>query len=257
MGRSDKRKNQRISIIQEFYNKSKLGKKFIFISIYAVIIIILFSALRFFAIPMITDTLVKSSPFYKQSLEIKKNNNINDAFSGISGTDIDRLPQVGIIKWFNNKEAKNIQVYVPKIINYSPLFDDEKNTKELKRAIKNSVIPPNVSKSTNDFEVYYNNSKVIDVEDGKVVFAFDEISENDMNQIKQLIKEMLFKKKNLILNDWVREDEIEKFTFKNNKVDAEFYVGKLIFKKKYNIHVDLSKKDNQWVINNSKVKEIK
>ena len=88
-------------------------------------IIALFFTVIYIGIPSLGSLFSSLSPWNQQRQEISAKNNVRDAYSSIIGSNVGVISQNGFISWFSSQEAKEIDISIPKLINYSPLFDDD------------------------------------------------------------------------------------------------------------------------------------
>ena len=94
-----------------------------FISLFIFVIVLVFAVI-YIGIPSLGSLFNSLSPWNQQKQEISAKNNVRDAYSSIIGSNVGVISQNGFISWFSSKEAKEIDISIPKLINYSPLFDD-------------------------------------------------------------------------------------------------------------------------------------
>ncbi|SKA03784.1 hypothetical protein SAMN02745116_02211 [Pilibacter termitis] len=208
-------------------------------------------------IPAFKSLFQATSPWAEQRQEIAKKNNVRDAYSAIAGSDVGVISQNGILKWFNSKEAKEIDISLPKLINYSPLFDDDSDRSGIKQVFEDSI-NEEMNKSTDVYKIYYDGSLLATYANG-----VKKNSSNDLNlttDVKAEIKDDLVKKigmkKKLTFKNWSKRggQELVEFNLDEKKkevniigeIDVE---GKVFFlSDRYNLSVTYKNTGGKWEI---------
>lgn len=143
-----------------------------FLSLFFFIIVLFFSVI-YIGIPSLGSIFNSLSPWNQQKQEISAKNNVRDAYSSIIGSNVGLISQNGFISWFSSQEAKEIDISIPKLINYSPLFDDDSNRSQLKTAFENSINNDIISQSTTNYKIFYDGSTLGEWENGKKSVALE------------------------------------------------------------------------------------
>lgn len=199
------------------------------------------------------------SPFSQQRQEIAAKNNVRDAYSSVIGSDVDVISMNGFVKWFNNKEAKEIDISIPKLINYSPLFNDDTHRNDLKDAFSLSIDSAAIRQSTFKYNIYYDGATIND--NGRnyrdVTLDAEKIITDDLILRVKNQEKLNFKK-------WDKEGKRENVDFKSKgddgvTVDGRFSVGVLLFKKTYHLKAEYKYLGGHYelVKNSLKVEKIK
>lgn len=209
--------------------------------------------ITFIGMPLLSFTIQKMSPWANQKAAISKQNNVRDAYSAIIGSRVGVTPKNGIAQWFSSKEASEIDIAIPKIINYSPLFDDTSHTDILKLGFLNSINEDVSKESTDIVMITYNGATIGKIVDGKLEKDFTEMNSIDIQKIDQAITKVLINEKNIKFKDWQKIDtknNVEyKFNDKKNKIKITGRFesdGKLFFTPAYKIIIELKLVDNNW-----------
>ena len=142
-----------------------------FISLFIFVIVLVF-AVVYIGIPSLGSLFNSLSPWSQQKQEISAKNNVRDAYSSIIGSNVGVISQNGFISWFSSKEAKEIDISIPKLINYSPLFDDDSNRSKLKTAFENSINNDIISQSAGTYKIIYDGDLVGGWKNGKKISVF-------------------------------------------------------------------------------------
>ena len=200
-----------------------------------------------------------TSPFAQERKDIAQKNNIRDAYSSIIGSDVGVISQNGIIKWFNSKEAKEIDISIPKLINYSPLFDDDTYRNELKDAFSESLNLDALKQSTKNYKVFYDGATIRNNDNN----WYDVTETNKKAIVKDLERQVLNLKK-IEFKKWSqvgKSDNVD-FTTKGKdtvKVDGYFKMGYLMLAKNYHLTAEYKYQGNdyQLVVNTLKVEKVK
>ncbi|MCR8967545.1 hypothetical protein [Streptococcus zalophi] len=226
-------------------------------------IIALFLSVNFIAIPTISGLFEITSPWSQQRKEISEMNSVRDIYSTIIGSESTIIHNNGLVQWFSSKEAKEIIISIPKLINYSPIFNDDTYRNDLKDTFINSINKDTMRKSTDNYLILYDGATITEFKKGKES-TYKDLSENDRESIeKDLIKYLHNRQKPLNFDSWekipkTKEDNVD-FTYDYNsnivKVTGKFIVkDKIIFTKKYSITVKYEKNDGKWQLNKESVR---
>lgn len=241
--RNSAKKGMRKWIKFPFLNYIKFGVAFIVACVFII----------FIGKPLLSFTIQKMSPWADQKAAISKQNNVRDAYSAIIGSRVGVIPKNGITQWFSSKEASEIDIAIPKIINYSPLFDDTSHTDILKLGFLNSINEDVSKKSTDVVMITYNGATIGEIIDGKLEKDFTDMNNIDAQKIDQAITKVLINEKNIKFKEW------QKIGTKNNveykiddtknkiKITGRFESdGTLFLTPAYKISIELKLVDNNW-----------
>lgn len=240
-----------------------------FISLFIFVIVLVFAVI-YIGIPSLGSLFNSLSPWNQQKQEISAKNNVRDAYSSIIGSNVGVISQNGFISWFSSKEAKEIDISIPKLINYSPLFDDESNRSQLKIAFESSINNDIMSQSTSNYKILYDGSTLSEWENGKIISSSKDLSKLQKKEILADLQKKIWNKSNIKFNEWEKfrdQDNVE-FDFKpsSNRVkiigkfldEGGWFFG--IGKKKYKLYVEYDLKDDDTPVlvdKSLKVEEVK
>ena len=195
---------------------------------------------------------------------------MRDAYSSIIGSNVGVISQNGFISWFSSKEAKEIDISIPKLINYSPLFDDESNRSQLKIAFESSINNDIMSQSTSNYKILYDGSTLSEWENGKKISSSKDLSKLQKKEILADLQKKIWNKLNVKFNEWekIRDQDNVEFDFKpsSNRVkiigkfldEGGWFFG--VGKKKYKLYVEYDLKDDDTPVlvdKSLKVEEVK
>ena len=240
-----------------------------FISLFIFVIVLVFAVI-YIGIPSLGSLFNSLSPWNQQKQEISAKNNVRDAYSSIIGSNVGVISQNGFISWFSSKEAKEIDISIPKLINYSPLFDDESNRSQLKIAFESSINNDIMSQSTSNYKILSDGSTLSEWENGKIISSSKDLSKLQKKEILADLQKKIWNKSNIKFNEWEKfrdQDNVE-FDFKpsSNRVkiigkfldEGGWFFG--IGKKKYKLYVEYDLKDDDTPVlvdKSLKVEEVK
>ena len=223
-----------------------------FISLFIFVIVLVF-AVVYIGIPSLGSLFNSLSPWSEQKQEISAKNNERDAYSSIIGSNVGVISQNGFISWFSSKEAKEIDISIPKLINYSPLFDDDSNRSKLKTAFENSINNDIISQSAGTYKIIYDGDLVGGWKNGKKISSYRDLSEVQKKDIQLDLQKKIWNKSNVKFKEWEKignQDNVV-FDFKpsSNRVKI---IGKFLdegtwlgfAKKRYKLYVEYDLKDN-------------
>lgn len=227
--------------------------------LYVIINLIILVLVSVFVLgPIFSWFFQRLSPWYEQKKAISEYIDVRDAYSAINGSDIGITPQNGLMQWFSTRE-KEITIYIPKLINYSPIFDDESQRNELKNAFTESLNLEMAQKASETVTILYDGDNVVRYSDGDKETYLD-LDQSSKNEITNMIKEKLYTENNLKFKKWLSTNKFTFDPYKKNMVviDTVFSVKKnLIFSEDYRLKAKLIKKDLKWTVykNNWKVEK--
>ncbi|MEG0284198.1 MAG: hypothetical protein RR601_05295 [Erysipelotrichales bacterium] len=140
----------------------------------------------------VSSLLYDLNPFSIKQKAVESANNTADAFSTVKGVQVNKIPMNGVESIFNftSKSQDNIQINVPKLLNYSPIFDDDKNRDVLKDAWVQSINQEKLKEETNNYEILYNSNVILEYKDG-VTSSYDKINKSDLAKINKQTKGVL------------------------------------------------------------------
>ncbi|EHG14494.1 hypothetical protein DXB55_02375 [Streptococcus anginosus] len=224
-----------------------------FISLFIFVIVLVFAVI-YIGIPSLGSLFNSLSPWNQQKQEISAKNNVRDAYSSIIGSNVGIISQNAFISWFSSKEAKEIDISIPKLINYSPLFDDDSNRSQLKTAFENSINNDTISQSTSTYRIFYDGSTLSEWKNGKKISSYRDLSKVQKKKILADLQKKIWNKSNVKFNEWEKignQDNVD-FDFKpsSNRVKI---IGKFldkgswffgVRKKKYKLYVEYDLKDD-------------
>lgn len=200
-----------------------------------------------------------TSPFSQQRQDIAVKNNVRDAYSSIIGSDVSLISQNGIIKWFNNKEAKEIDISIPKLINYSSLFDDDTHRNDLKDAFSQSINKENINQSSFKYKIDYDGATI----NNNGQNYRDVTSENEKSMTEDL-KRRVKNQEHIEFKEWNKVGKNNNVDFKSKgedrvKVDGYFSTGFWPLKKTYHLTSEYKYSTGHYVLveNSLKVEKIK
>lgn len=136
------------------------------------------------AIPFFNQLIEKASPWYEQRVAISEKNNTNDIYSAISGSEVDKIPYTNIEQWFSSQEAETIEVTIPKLINTSPLFQDDLYRDILKDTFIASINTKNLKESTKYYKISYDGAEIATFTNGTKTSTY---YEEDLDQLIALL----------------------------------------------------------------------
>lgn len=204
------------------------------------------------------------SPWSQQQQDITNKNNVRDAYSAIIGSEVGVVRQNGIIQFFSSKEAKEIDIFIPKLINYCPLFDDDSRREELKNAFENSINKDMISQSTKYCQILYDGSTIAKWENGKKESNYKNLGKADKQEILNDLRKKLRMEKEIEFKSWQKKNKLESveydFVLNTNTVEIKGIFesdGALWFTPEYTISVQYKYSKNEWkmVKGSLKVKE--
>lgn len=240
-----------------------------FISLFIFVIVLIFAVI-YIGIPSLGSLFNSLSPWNHQKQEISAKNNVRDAYSSIIGSNVGVISQNSFISWFSSEEAKEIDISIPKLINYSPLFDDESNRSQLKIAFESSINNDIMSQSTSNYKILYDGSTLSEWENGKKISSSKDLTKLQKKEILADLQKKIWNKSNVKFNEWekIRDQDNVEFDFKpsSNRVKI---IGKFldedgwffgVGKKTYKLYVEYDLKDDDTPVlvdNSLKVEEVK
>lgn len=225
----------------------------------ALILLISIPFIYFIGIPGFSAIFQSLSPWNEQKKVLSEYTDVRDAYSAIIGSEVGVVPQNGIIKWFSVKD-KEIIINIPKLINYSPLFDDESRRNELKNAFVMSLDEDQVKNVIDQIKIFYDGAHIVTITRGEITKKYQDLSEFNKKQLNEFIKNEL-NKYNIKFKKWETNN---KFTFDPVQkdvvvVDEVFLVRKhIFFSERYKLKAKLKMNDLNWIVykNNWKVEKI-
>lgn len=261
----------RKELLQATINFGRKSKKEIISTITGYIILIVAAVaviigLIAIGIPSFNWLFQQASPWSQQRKDIADKNNVRDAYSAIIGSDVGMVSQNGIVKWFSSKEAKEIDISIPKLINYSPLFDDDSRREELKAAFKDSINPDVMLQSTTYYKIFYDGSTIGTWKDGEEESTYKNLKESDKKLILKDLRLKLRTRENIEFKEWQKKNKLETvdydFVTSTNTVNITGVFesdGKLWTTPEYNLAVRYEYADSEWhlVKDTLKVEKIK
>jgi hypothetical protein len=240
-----------------------------FISLFIFVIVLIFAVI-YIGIPSLGSLFNSLSPWNQQKQEISAKNNVRDAYSSIIGSNVGVISQNGFISWFSSKEAKEIDISIPKLINYSPLFDDDSNRSQLKTAFESSFNKDTSFQSAGTYKIFYDGELVVGWKDGEKISSFKDLSKVQKKEILADLQKKIWNKSNVKFNEWEKigdQDNVD-FDFKpsSNRVkiigkfldEGGWFFG--VGKKKYKLYVEYDLKDDDTPVlvdKSLKVEEVK
>lgn len=223
-----------------------------FISLFIFVIVLIFAVI-YIGIPSLGSLFNSLSPWNQQKQEISAKNNVRDAYSSIIGSNVGIISQNAFISWFSSKEAKEVDISIPKLINYSPLFDDDSNRSQLKTAFENSINNDTISQSTSTYKIFYDGSTLSEWKNGKKISSYRDLSKVQKKDIQIDLQKKIWNKSNVKFKEWEKignQDNVV-FDFKpsSNRVKI---IGKFLdegtwlgfAKKRYKLYVEYDLKDD-------------
>ncbi len=240
-----------------------------FISLFIFVIVLVFAVI-YIGIPSLGSLFNSLSPWNQQKQEISAKNNVRDAYSSIIGSNVGIISQNAFISWFSSKEAKEVDISIPKLINYSPLFDDDSNRSQLKTAFENSINNDTISQSTSTYKIFYDGSTLSEWKNGKKISSYSDLSKVQKKEILADLQKKIWNTSNIKFNEWekFRDQDNVKFDFKpsSNRVkiigkfldEGGWFFG--VGKKKYKLYVEYDLKDDDTPVlvdKSLKVEEVK
>ena len=238
-----------------------------FISLFIFVIVLIFAVI-YIGIPSLGSLFNSLSPWNQQKQEISAKNNVRDAYSSIIGSNVGVISQNAFISWFSSKEAKEIDISIPKLINYSPLFDDDSNRSQLKTAFENSINNDTISQSTSTYKIFYDGSTLSEWKNGKKISSYRDLSKVQKKDIQIDLQKRILSQYNIKLDKWYKngDEESINWDFKEptNRVyiTGNFFSGGFVgfFSKEYKLYAEYDLKDNSEFIlveKTLKVEEVK
>lgn len=256
MGRSDKNQSNILGMFSG--NPKQIIKLSMNIVIVAAVSLVF---IRFIGIPAFSGIFQTLSPWNEQKKAISEYTDVRDTYSSIIGSEVGVIPQNGIVKWFSTRE-KEVIIYIPKIINYSPLFDDDSRRNELKGAFLESINEEMAKKSSETVRILYDGLEVATYKNGVKITDYLDLKSAEKKQIDSFVKEQVDKNDNIKFNKWTTTNN---YSFDNKDknvlvIKGKFNVKKfLVFKDVYLLDAKLVYKNHRWAIyqNNWKVTKVK
>lgn len=238
-----------------------------FISLFIFVIVLIFAVI-YIGIPSLGSLFNSLSPWNQQKQEISAKNNVRDAYSSIIGSNVGIISQNAFISWFSSKEAKEVDISIPKLINYSPLFDDDSNRSQLKTAFENSINNDTISQSTSTYKIFYDGSTLSEWKNGKKISSYRDLSKVQKKDIQIDLQKRILNQYNIKLDKWYKngDEESINWVFKEptNRVyiTGNFFSGGFVgfFSKEYKFYAEYDLKDNSEFIlveKTLKVEEVK
>lgn len=216
-------------------------------------------------IPGFSSLFQATSPWSQQQKDITNKNNVRDTYSAIIGSEVGLVSQNGIINWFSSKEAKEIDISIPKLINYSPLFEDESERNVLKESFEKSINEDVLSQSASIYQISYDGNLLGKWKNGKKISSYQDLKEIDKNNIEEDLAIRINNEENLQFSGWSKVNKIENvdWDFKNESnivhISGRFEAGKIPFiKKEYKVDVAYKITADKWTMekNSLKVEEV-
>lgn len=187
--------------------------KFIIIAaIYGITIVL---AVKYVA-PLASWGIENLSPLAQQRKQIEQKNNVRDAFSTISNTSVGVISNSSFTQFFTSKEAKEIDISIPKLINNSPIFDDDSHNTEIRDAFSNSINTTYLKQSTNKYTVSYNGSILVEG-DKSWTTTYNNITEPDTKKIIFDVKKQLKNQSKPTFVEWEKIDKENNYEIDKNK----------------------------------------
>lgn len=230
-------------------------------------IIALFFTVIYIGIPSLGSLFSSLSPWNQQRQEISAKNNVRDAYSSIIGSNVGVISQNGFISWFSSQEAKEIDISIPKLINYSPLFDDDSNRSQLKTAFENSINNDIITQSTINYKIFYDGSTLGEWENGKKISSFRDLSKAQKKEILEDLQKRIWNKSNVKFKNWEKVGNLDNvdFDFKPSSNSVKI-IGRFLddgtwgmFPKTYRLSAEYDFSNEKWKIvdKSLKVEQIK
>ncbi len=214
---------------------------------------LLLGALAYIGIPLISTIIQKTSPWAEQREAISNKNNIRDAYSAIIGSNVGVIPNNDFKKWFSSVEAKEIDISIPKIINYSPLFNDDSKTELLKKGFIDSINTDIIEQSVDSVKIIYDGSTIGEWKKGSLIKDYTEANDIDSKRIDQEITKVLKIEKNIKFKKWKKTNSQDEVTYTYNDEKTTVKIkgnietdGVLFFTTDYKIAMELKLTDNGW-----------
>lgn len=206
-------------------------------------------------IPAFGKLFQNFSPWSQQRQEIAIKNNVRDAYSAIIGSDVGMISQNGVVKWFSSKESKEIDIAIPKLINYSPLFDDDSKREELKDAFKDSINPEIMEQSTTYYRIFYDGSTLGSWKDGEELSTYKDLKISDKKAILKDLRLKLRTQKKIEFKEWQKKNKLETidYDFESStntvKITGIFESDGFFWTTpEYNLSVNYKYIDGEWKI---------
>lgn len=206
-------------------------------------------------VPWFGAKFQSASPWSAERQDIANKNNVRDAYSAIVGSDVGMISQNGIMKWFNSKEAKEIDISIPKLINYSPIFDDESNRNGLKDAFEDSINPDVMNQSAINYKIFYDGSTLGQWKNGEKVGSYKDLQPADKKSITNDLTIKVHNLKNIDFEDWEQVHKMPNVSFdfvnKSNvvKVTGVFFQKKHFWDTKYfKVNVQYKINRDKWTM---------
>lgn len=212
-------------------------------------------------IPLFGALFQRASPWSQQRQEIASKNNIRDAYSAIIGSDVGLVSQNGFIKWFSSKEAKQVDIFIPKLINYSGLFDDDSRREELKDTFEESINSDLMKESTVYYQIFYDGSTLGKWKNGEKVDSYKDLKNADKNAIMKDLRLKLRTDKEIEFMSWQKKNNLESVNFEfepnSNTVEIKGVFesdGMLWSSPEYKISAKYQYNTGSWQLENSSLK---
>lgn len=186
-----------------------------FITIAAIYGITIVLAVKYVA-PLASWGIENFSPLAQQRKQIEQKNNVRDAFSTISNTNVGVISNSSITQFFTNKEAKEIDISIPKLINNSPIFDDDSHNTEIRDAFAHSINWEYLGQSTKQFTVSYNGSLLAKKDKNGTTF-YTKLTEPNTKEILSDVKKQLKNHSEPDFVEWEKIDDENNYDIDKNK----------------------------------------
>ncbi|HIZ52641.1 MAG TPA: hypothetical protein IAA20_01685 [Candidatus Enterococcus avicola] len=265
--RSNHKKNEKKSKESTNVNKLVTGLSKMTIGkfkAYAIIVAsvpVIVAAVWFIGIPAFSSMFYRLSPWSQQTSEIAAKNNIRDAYSAIIGTDVGLVSQKGIVKWFSSKEAKEVDIFIPKLINYSGLFDDDSRREELKNTFEESINSDVMKESAVYYRIFYDGSTLGQWKNGEKVSSYKDLKTADKTAIMKDLRLKLRTEEAIEFKNWEKKNELESVSFEfepsSNSVNVQGIFesdGTLWLSPDYKLSAKYQYDDGSWKLANSSLK---
>lgn len=235
---------------------------------YLIFFILLCFSAQFLIIPGIAHLFEISSPWAGQRSEIAAKNNIRDAYSAIIGSDVGLISNNGFVKWFTSREAKEMDISIPKLINYSPLFNDDSQREQLKATFKDSINNDIAQQSVANYKIFYDGHTIIEVENGEKIKSFKDLSKGDKEVIQIDLEKRIYNATQVKFSAWepLEKQQNVDFTFEPSSntvsINGYFLTPKDFFffnEKKFHVTAQYKYEYAEWHIvpDSLKVEEVK
>lgn len=231
--------------------KFPLVKKIKSIIMILVLLVIVFS----FGPKLISMMIQNLSPWAEQRKAIERKNNIEDSYSAIIGSKVTEIPKTDLMKFISSQSSKEVDISIPKIANYSPLFNDELETDILKTGFYNSINEEIMAQFTKTVLITYDGSTIVKLNKNKKEKQFTSEQQKLQNKVTDTIKMFLHNKKKIEFKEWETVDSVENVEYKLNsnkntvKVVGQFKDdGTLWLSSTYTLSAELKLVGNKWEV---------